>query len=97
MDREVKIAGTITTAIQNLLKEPTINTGRHGQALEQLAKILDNATENLETQVHHKAQTSSTPSTCATIQATPRVHASVTQNNTPGIIPTPIINTEGGK
>ena len=55
MDRAVKISGTLTTAIQNLLKEPTINTGRHGQALEQLAKIFYNATENLETQVHHKA------------------------------------------
>ena len=26
-----------------------------------------------------------------------RVHVRVTRNNTPGIIPTPIINTEGGK
>ena len=96
MDRDVKIAGTLTTAIQNLLKESTINTGRHGQALEQLAKIFDNATENLETQVHHKAQTLSTPTTRANIRATPRVHARVMPNNTPGIIPTTIINTEGG-
>ena len=49
MDRAVKISGTLTTAIQNLLKEPIINTGRHGQALEQSAKMFDNATENLET------------------------------------------------
>ena len=49
MDRAVKIAGTLTTAIQNILKEPTINTGRHGQALEKIAKIFDNATENLDT------------------------------------------------
>ena len=97
MDRSVKIAGTLTIAIQNLLKEPKINTGQHGRALEQLAKIFDNATENLETQVHHKAQTLSIPTTRANIQATPRVHARVTRNNTPGIIPTPIINIEGGK
>ena len=47
--------------------------------------------------MHHKAQTSSTPTTRANIRATPRVHVCVTQNNTPGIIPTSIINTEGGK
>ena len=97
MDRAVKIAGTLTTAIQNLLKEPTINTGRHGQSLEQLAKIFDNATDNLETQLHHKAQTSLTPTTRANIRATPRVQARVTRNNTPGIIPRTIMNTEGGK
>ena len=33
----------------------------------------------------------------ANIRATPRVHVLVTRNNTPGIIPTPIIHTEGGK
>ena len=97
MDRAVKIVGTLTTDIQNLLKKPTINTGRHGQSLEQIAKIFDNATENLETQLHHKAQTSLTPTTRANMRATPRIHARVTRNNTPGIIPTPIINTEGGK
>ena len=97
MDRAVKIAGTLTTAIQNLLMETTMNTGRHGQALEQLSKIFDNAAENLETQVHQKAQTLSTPTTRANIWATPRVHARVTRKNTPGIIPTTIINTEGGK
>ena len=97
MDRAVKIAGTLTTAIQNILKEPTINTGRQSQALEQLEKISDNATENPETQVYHKAQTSPTPTMRANIRATPRVHARVTRNITPGIIPTTIINTEGGK
>ena len=97
MDRAVKIAGTPTTAIQNILKEPTINTGQHGQALEQLAKIFDNATDNLETQLQHKEQTLSTPTTRANILATPRVHARVKRNNTPGMIPTTIINTEGGK
>ena len=50
MDRAVKIAGSLTTAIQNILKEPTINTGRHVQALEKFAKIFDNATDSLETQ-----------------------------------------------
>ena len=48
-----------------------------------------------------RAKTSSTPTTRANIHATPRVHARVTRNNTPGIIPkqpsTPITNTEGGK
>ena len=78
MDRAVKIAGPLTIAIQNILKKTTINTGRHGQALEQLAKIFDNAIENIETQVHHNAQTSSTPTTRANIRATPRVHARVT-------------------
>ena len=33
MDRAAKITVTLTTAIQNLLKEPIINTGWHGQAL----------------------------------------------------------------
>ena len=97
MDRAVKITGTLTTAIQNLLKEPTINTGRNVQSLEKLANIFDNGTENLETQLQHKAQTSSTPTIYASIQATPRVHACVTRNNTPGIIPTTIMNTEGGE
>ena len=40
MDRAVKIAGTLTIAIQNILKEQTINTVRHGQALEQLEFFL---------------------------------------------------------
>ena len=97
MDRAMKIAGTLTTAIQNILKEPTINTGQNGQDLENLAKIFDNATENLDTHLHHKAQTSSTPTTRANIRATPRIHARLMRNNTPGIIPTTIINTEGGK
>ena len=101
MDRAVKIAGSLTTAIQNILKEPTINTGWHGQALEKLAKIFDNATDNLETQQHNRAQTSSTPPTCTNIRETPRVHARVMRNNTPGVIPkqtpTTIVNTEGGK
>ena len=87
MDRAVKISGTLTTSIQNILKEPTINTVWHGQALEQLAKIFDNTTDNLETQLQHKAQKSSMPTTRANIWATPRVHARVTRNNTPGIIP----------
>ena len=47
--------------------------------------------------MHHKAHTSSTTTTRVNIQATPRVHARVTHNNTPGIILTPIINMEGGK
>ena len=101
MDRAVKIARSLSTAIQNILKEPTINTGRHGQALEKLAQIFDNATENLETHQQNSAQTLLTPATRADIRATPRVHARVTRNNTPGIIPkqppTPIENTEGGK
>ena len=87
MDRAGKISGTLTTAIQNILKEPTINTGRHGQALEQLAKIFDNATDNLETQLQLKAQTSLTPTTRTNIRATPRVHARVTRNISPNIIP----------
>ena len=93
----MNIVGTLTTAIQNILKEPTIIKGRHGQALQQLAKIFDNAIEDLETQVHHKAQTLSTPTTRANIRATPRVHARVTRNNTSVIKQTPIINPEGGK
>ena len=64
---------------------------------ESKADSFDNATENIETQVHHKAQTLSTPTTRANIRSTPRVHARVTRNNTPGIIQNPIINTEGGK
>ena len=66
----------------NILKEPTINRGRHGQALEKLAQIFDNATENLETHQQNRAQTSSTPTTRAKIRATPRVHARVTRNHT---------------
>ena len=96
MDRAVNISGTLTTAIQTLLKEPTINTGRNGQALEQLSKIFDKVTENLETQLQHKAQKMSTPTTRANIRATPRVYARMTRNNTTGIIPKKIINTEGG-
>ena len=101
MDRAVKITGSLTTAIQNILKEPKINTGRHGQALDKLTEIFDNATENLETQQQNSAQTLSTPTTRANIRATSRVHARVTRNNTPDIIPkqppTTIANKEGGK
>ena len=50
MYRAVNIAGSLTTAIQNILKGPTINMGRHGQALKKLAKMFETATENLETQ-----------------------------------------------
>ena len=70
--------------------------GQHVQALEKLTITFDNATENLETQLQHKAQRSSTPTTRANIQATPSVHARLTSNNTSGIIPTTIINTEEG-
>ena len=42
----IKIVESITTAFQNILKEPSINTGRHGQVLEKLAKIFDNKTGN---------------------------------------------------
>ena len=63
--------------------------------------VFENATDNLETQQQNRAQTSSTPTTSANIQATPRVHAPVTRNNTPGVIPkqTPItiVNTEDVK
>ena len=101
MDRATNMAGSLKTSIQNILKEPTINMGRHGQALEKLAQIFDNATENLETQQLNRAQTSSMPTTHANIRATQRVHAHVTRNNTPGIIPkqppTPIANTEAAK
>ena len=72
MDRAVKIAASLTTAIQNILKKPTINTGRHGQALEKLANIFDNATDNLETQQQNRAQTSSTSTICANIRALTR-------------------------
>ena len=41
MDRAVRIAGSLTSAIQRILKKPNINPGRHGQALEQLAKIFE--------------------------------------------------------
>ena len=68
MDRALKIVGTLTTAIQNILKETTINTVRHAQALEQLAKIFNNATDNLEIQQQNRAQTFSTPTTCANIR-----------------------------
>ena len=101
MDRAVKIAGSLTTAIQNILKEPTKNTGRYGQAVENLAKIFENATENLETQQQNSAQTLSTPTTQANIRVTPRVHSRMTPKNTPGIIPTQpptsLANTEGGE
>ena len=101
MDRAVKISRSLTTTIQNILKELIINTVRHGQALENLAKIFENATENLETQQQNSSQTLSTPTNQANIRATPRVHTHVTRNNTLGIIPTqpptPLENTEGGK
>ena len=101
MDRAAKISGSLTTSIQNIFKEPTINTGWHGQALEKPAKIFDNATYNLETQQQNRAQTLSTPTTRTNIRATPRVHACVMRNNTPGITPqqppTTIVNTEDVK
>ena len=80
------------------------NNNKHGTAwssIRKFAKLFDNATDNLEKQHHNRAQTSSTPTTRANIRATPRVHARVKRNNTPGIIPkktpTPTANMEGGK
>ena len=49
MDRAVRIAGSLTNAIKRMLKQPNEDAGRHGQALEQLAKIFETATEKLET------------------------------------------------
>ena len=101
MDRAVRIAVSLTSAIQIILKEPNINTGRHGQALEKLAKIFETATDKLETRHEHRVKTSSTPTTKSNIRTAPRVHSRVTRNNTPGIIPPqnaiPIAITEGGK
>ena len=101
MDRAVRIAVSLTRAIQKILKEPSISTGQHIQALEQLTKIFETATEKLETRHEHRVQTSSTPTTKANIRTDPRVHSRVTRNNTPGITllqnATPIANTEGGK
>ena len=48
MDRAVRIAGSLTNAINRVLKEPNRDVGRHGQALEQLTKIFETTTENLE-------------------------------------------------
>ena len=48
MDRAVRIAGTLTNAMNIILKEPSINAGRHAKALEQLTNIFETATEKLE-------------------------------------------------
>ena len=84
-----------------ILKEPNEDAGRRGQALEQLAKIFETATEKLETRHENRTQTSSMPTTKANVRTTPRVHSRLTRNNTPGIIPhrkaTPTINTDRGR
>ena len=87
MDRPVKIAATLTQAIQAVMKRPTSNAGRHTQALERLAQIFAQTTERLEAQHLAQPQTSSTPTTPANIYKTPRAHIRLTRNNVPGIIP----------
>ena len=90
MDKAVKIATTLTQAIQTLIKDPTVSSGRHGPALEKLADIFAQTTENLETRHTPVTSTSTTPTTPENIRHTPRVHSRHTRNNTPGIIPTPV-------
>ena len=84
-----------------MMSELTEDIGRHGRALAQLSQIFEKATERLEQGHKSRVQTSSTLTTKANLRTTPRVHARVTRNNTPRIIPTqtttPIMNTEGGK
>ena len=87
MDRAVKIAATLTQAIQAIMKMPTSNAGRHTQALERLAQIFTQTTERLEARHSAQPQTSSTPTTPANIYKTPRAHSRITRNNVPGIIP----------
>ena len=48
--RPVLIFGSfniLCIALVRILKEPNISTGRHGQALEQLTKIFETATEKI--------------------------------------------------
>ena len=99
MDRAVKIATTLTQAIQKLIKEPTVSAGRHGPALEKLATIFAQTTTNLETRHTPTTQSSTTPTTPTNLRQTPRVHSRQTRHNTPGILPTPErvpTTTEGG-
>ena len=63
MDRAVHIAGTLTNAIKRMLKEPSIDAGRHEKSLEQLTNIFETATEKLEKRHENRTQTSSTPTT----------------------------------
>ena len=101
MDKAVRIPAALTGAIKRMMAESTKDIGRHRRALEQLSQIFEKATERLEQSHENRIQTSSTPTTKANLRTTPRVHARVTRNNTPGIIPTqtttPIMDTEGGK
>ena len=71
MDRAVRIAGALTNAIRIMLKEPSINAGRHTKALEQLTQIFETATEKLEKRHENKTQTLSTPTTREKIRTTP--------------------------
>ena len=101
MDKAVRIAGILTSAIKRMMTESSEDIGRHGRALEQLAQTFEKATEKFEQGHDSRPQTSSTPTTKANLRTTPRVHSRVARNNTPGIIPeqtaTPILNTEGGR
>ena len=63
MNRAVRIAGTLTNAIKRMLKDPSIDAGRHEKELEQLTNIFDTATEKLEKRHENRTQTSSTPTT----------------------------------
>ena len=70
-----------------MLKELSIDAGRHEKALEQLTNIFETAAEKLEKRHENRTQTSSTPTTREKVRTTPRVHARLTRNNTPGMIP----------
>ena len=54
MDRAVRIAGALTNAIRIMLKEPSINAGRHAKSLEQLTHIFETAIEKLEKDMRTK-------------------------------------------
>ena len=87
MHRAVSIAGALTNAIRIMLKEPSINAGRHAKSLEQLTQIFETTTKKLAKRHENKTHTSSTPTTKEKIRTTPRVHTRLTRNNTPRMIP----------
>eukprot|EP00978_Attheya_sp_CCMP212_P029498 scaffold104960_cov29-Attheya_sp.AAC.1 len=72
MDRAVVIDNNLTSTLRELQKAPAPNIVRHGEALQRLAKIFENATKELEKRHEIRTPTSSTPTAPQQLHEEPR-------------------------
>ena len=86
MDTTKRISTTLTSAIKKVRKDNQTFQGRHGEALQKLAKIFGDTVDQVPSTQKHTTHTSSTPTAPTQISLAPRTHQLVTIPNTPGII-----------